>query len=66
MQTLPFFKMSGAGNDFVVLDNRLGQVKGDLNAFSAAVADRKRGIGGDGVLLVEPSPRKHFRMRYFN
>jgi diaminopimelate epimerase len=66
MQTIPFFKMSGAGNDFVVLDNRLGQVKGDLNAFSAAVADRKRGIGGDGVLLVEPSPRKHFRMRYFN
>ena len=66
MSTLPFFKMSGAGNDFVVLDNRQAQVKGDLNAFAAAVADRKRGIGGDGVLLVEPSARKDFRMRYFN
>ena len=66
MSMLPFFKMSGAGNDFVVLDNRQAQVTGDLNAFAAAVADRKRGIGGDGVLLVEPSARKDFRMRYFN
>lgn len=66
MKTLPFFKMSGAGNDFVVLDNRQAAVAGDLNAFAAKVADRKRGIGGDGVLLVEPSDRKDFRMRYFN
>lgn len=66
MSELKFYKMSGAGNDFVVLDNRQGQVKGDLNAFSAAVADRKRGVGADGVLLVEPSGRKDFRMRYFN
>ncbi len=66
MATIPFFKMSGAGNDFVVLDNRQAQVTGDLNGFAASVADRKRGIGGDGVLLVEPSQRKDFRMRYFN
>jgi diaminopimelate epimerase len=66
MASIPFFKMSGAGNDFVVLDNRQAQVTGDLHRFSAAVADRKRGIGGDGVLLVEPSQRKDFRMRYFN
>lgn len=66
MAEIAFFKMSGAGNDFVVLDNRAGQVSGDLNAFSAAVSDRKRGVGADGVLLVEPSSRKHFRMRYFN
>jgi diaminopimelate epimerase len=64
--SLPFYKMSGAGNDFVVLDNRHGEVAGDLARFSAAVADRKRGIGADGVLLVEPSERKNFRMRYFN
>jgi diaminopimelate epimerase len=66
MASIPFFKMSGAGNDFVVLDNRQAQVTGDLHRFSAAVADRKRGIGGDGVLLVEASQRKDFRMRYFN
>jgi diaminopimelate epimerase len=66
MSSIPFYKMSGAGNDFVVLDNRAGQVQGDLNRFAAAVADRKRGVGADGVLLVEPSSRKDFRMRYFN
>lgn len=66
MGGLPFHKMSGAGNDFVVLDNRQGQVRGDLGRFAAAVCDRKRGVGADGVLLVEPSGRKHFRMRYFN
>jgi diaminopimelate epimerase len=66
MASIPFFKMSGAGNDFVVLDNRQAQVSGDLNRFAESVADRKRGIGGDGVLLVEPSSRKDFRMRYFN
>jgi diaminopimelate epimerase len=66
MKEQAFYKMSGAGNDFVVLDNREGRVSGDLNAFSAHVADRKRGVGADGVLLLEKSPRKHFRMRYFN
>jgi diaminopimelate epimerase len=66
MDKVPFFKMSGAGNDFVVLDNRKAPIKGDLNHFAAAVADRKRGVGADGVLLVELSPRKDFRMRYFN
>ncbi|HTB23571.1 MAG TPA: diaminopimelate epimerase [bacterium] len=66
MREQAFYKMSGAGNDFVVLDNRQGALSGDLNAFSARVADRKRGVGADGVLLLEPSPRKHFRMRYFN
>ncbi len=66
MRAHPFLKMSGAGNDFVVLDNRKGAVAGDLNAFAAAVADRRRGVGADGVLLLEPSAARHFRMRYFN
>jgi diaminopimelate epimerase len=64
---LHFVKMSGAGNDFVVVDNRKNQVPTDLAArFSARVADRKRSVGADGVLLIEPSSRKAFRMRYFN
>lgn len=66
MNEHPFYKMSGAGNDFVVLDNRLGVLDGDLNAFSAKVADRRRGIGSDGVLLLEKSAVSDFRMRYFN
>lgn len=66
MKEVAFFKMSGAGNDFVVFDNRSGAVQGELSALVARLADRKRGVGGDGVLFVEPSGRKHFRMRYFN
>lgn len=67
MAKLDFSKMSGAGNDFVVLDNRQGQVPGDLNKFAAKVADRHFGIGADGVLLVEKSEQGNdFKMRYFN
>lgn len=68
MSKLKFYKMSGAGNDFVVLDNRKGEVSASipLDQFAAKVCDRHRSIGGDGILLVEPSSRKNFRMRYYN
>jgi diaminopimelate epimerase len=63
---LRFTKMNGAGNDFVLIDNRAGEV--DLNRNQIAhLCDRHRGIGADGVLLLEkPSNRADFRMRYFN
>ncbi|MGB9691210.1 MAG: diaminopimelate epimerase [Candidatus Sumerlaeaceae bacterium] len=64
---LEFWKMSGAGNDFIVIDNRDGQLpeQGRKQLFSQWC---RRGIsvGADGVLLVEPSTRAHFRMRYYN
>ena len=65
MYRLPFTKMNGAGNDFVMLDNRTA----DLHLDAAAIArlcDRHRGVGADGVLLVEPAegPQADFRMRY--
>ena len=63
---LRFTKMNGAGNDFVLIDNREGEVR--LNGSQIAhLCDRHRGIGADGVLLLEkPSNRADFRMRYFN
>ena len=59
-------KMNGAGNDFVLIDNRTGEVH--LNRRQIArLCDRHRGIGADGILLLEkPSNRADFRMRYFN
>ena len=68
MSKLKFYKMSGAGNDFVVLDNRKGEVSASmpLQQFAARICDRHRSVGGDGLLLVEPSTRKDFRMRYYN
>ena len=63
---LSFTKMNGAGNDFVLLDNRSGRIR--LNSDEIAfLCDRHRGIGGDGVLLLEnPANGADFRMRYYN
>ena len=61
---LKFCKMSGAGNDFVVIDNRQGLVPEPASALAARLCDRHK-VGADGLLLVEKSSRKNFRMRYF-
>jgi diaminopimelate epimerase len=66
MSKLHFAKMSGAGNDFVVLDNRKGDLGIPLPELAARICDRHRSVGADGLLLVEPSSRKSFRMRYYN
>ncbi len=64
--TLSFTKMNGAGNDFVLLDNRDRALTLDGAAISR-VCDRHRGVGADGLLLVEPAESDaDFRMRYYN
>jgi diaminopimelate epimerase len=67
MHKIPFTKMNGAGNDFVMLDNRAGQFRLDASAI-ARLCDRHRGVGADGVLAVEAATRADtdFRMRYYN
>jgi diaminopimelate epimerase len=63
---LRFTKMNGAGNDFILFDNRTGDIDFDPNQI-AQLCDRHRGIGADGILLLEqPTNRADFRMRYFN
>ncbi len=63
---LGFMKMNGAGNDFVMLDNRAGSLQLDASQI-ARLCDRHRGIGADGVLVLEPAGnRADFRMRYYN
>ncbi len=63
---LPFTKMNGAGNDFILIDNR------DLSfALSseqiARICDRHRGVGADGLLAAEPAQgAADFRFRYYN
>jgi diaminopimelate epimerase len=64
---LKFTKMNGAGNDFVMIDNRDGSVR--LNREQIHwICDRHRGVGADGLLLVEKpdSAGADFRMRYYN
>jgi diaminopimelate epimerase len=64
---LSFVKMNGAGNDFLVLDNRSGQLKFSPKQI-AHLCDRHRGVGADGLLIVEAPLRSgaDFRMRYYN
>jgi len=58
--------MNGAGNDFVLIDNRSGAYKFSPQKI-AFLCDRHRGVGADGLLLVEsPTSKADFRMRYFN
>ena len=64
--TLSFTKMNGAGNDFVMLDNRDLSLQLSTDPI-AALCDRHRGIGADGLLMVEPAHAgADFRMRYYN
>lgn len=64
--TLSFTKMNGAGNDFVMIDNR------DLslhlsNEQISHLCDRHRGVGADGLLAVEPSEKgADVKFRYYN
>ena len=60
-----FVKMHGAGNDFVMVDDRNGAFPADPRVV-AAIAPRGVGIGCEGVILVQRSERADFRMRFFN
>ncbi|MEO5618920.1 MAG: diaminopimelate epimerase [Candidatus Eisenbacteria bacterium] len=63
---LPFLKMHGAANDFVVVDHRLPFLDEPLSGLVARLCDRRRGVGADGVLLLDSDPELDFTMRYFN
>lgn len=62
-----FTKMNGAGNDFVMIDNRSGNFAYDKNRI-AHLCDRHRGVGADGLIAAEPPEGNdaHLKMRYFN
>ncbi len=63
---VPFVKMHGLGNDFVVLDGRERALPGITAAFASALADRHTGIGCDQLIVLEPSTAADFRMRIWN
>lgn len=69
MNKIPFMKLSGAGNDFVIINN-LNQVVDSADSefmnFVTKICQRRMSVGADGVLLIEPTENVDFRMRYFN
>jgi diaminopimelate epimerase len=65
-QPLAFVKMHGAGNDFVMIDGRQLPPAGLAAPRIAALCDRRRGVGGDGLIIVAPARDHDFAMTYYN
>lgn len=63
---LNFWKMHGAGNDFILFDDREGKTPAGDAAWLRAISARRTGIGCEGIILIQPSSKADFRMRFFN
>jgi diaminopimelate epimerase len=63
---IPFARMHGSGNDFVVFDDRAGRLRPQRRALTLALCDRRRGVGGDGLVLLSNGPAGHVAMTYVN
>ena len=65
MKEVTFYKYQGAGNDFLIADNREGGLHLTVEQI-AALCDRRYGVGADGLMLLEKSPVYDFKMVYYN
>jgi diaminopimelate epimerase len=63
--TMPFRKMNGLGNDFVILDARARPIK-MTTEIARRIADRSQGVGCDQVIVLEPSEKADTFMRIYN
>ncbi len=61
-----FFKMHGAANDFVLVDDRTLAFPAQDRQWIAAICARRTGIGCEGLILIQPSAVADVRMRFFN
>lgn len=60
-----FYKYQGAGNDFLLADNRDGQISLSTKEISR-LCDRRYGVGADGLILLDRSDKYDFKMLYYN
>jgi diaminopimelate epimerase len=64
---IPFFKMSGAGNDFIFIDNRDGKADHiDTHTLVTKACARNISAGADGMIFIENCDRADFRWRFYN
>ena len=64
---IPFTKMSGSGNDFILIDHREPFLQEDrLKDFVQKVCQRRVSVGADGLILIERSKKADFKWRFYN
>ncbi len=64
---IPFMKMSGSGNDFILIDHRKPILKEDqMKEFARKVCQRRVSVGADGLILIENTNKANFKWRFFN
>ncbi len=66
MTTLKFYKYQGAGNDFIIIDNRNLPFKSHNVGLVSQLCNRKFGIGADGLMLLQDADTSDFEMLYYN
>ena len=67
MEALKFWKMSGSGNDFIIIDNRDGRVPdSDMGRLVERACRRRESVGADGLIFVTESEQYDFAWRFFN
>ncbi len=66
-QPIHFYKMTGTGNDFILIDNRAKLVDSDhCQQLVRDACRRKLSVGADGMILIEDDPEVDFKWRFFN
>ena len=67
MKTIPFWKMSGSGNDFIMIDHRNPIIPAEeMKQFVSKVCRRGLSVGADGVIFIEPSTQADYAWHYYN
>ncbi len=67
MKNITFYKLSGSGNDFIIIDNRKKYITlSDIPGFVSDICKRKMSIGADGLILIEHSQIADFKWYFYN
>ncbi len=67
MEDIEFYKMSGSGNDFILIDSRAGQLPvAGRSEFARLVCRRRLSVGADGLIIIEPSDVADFKWHFLN